>query len=122
MKPHLPNYGLVQLDTLVVFVFVSVFIVLEGHFFFTFSGHDPNNLRTLEHFTGMKNGRLINGVFRSLPNVHTAGDCARKCLDLPEHSCLSINYDYGKSGLCELLKSIEGHDYIVAQVNVNVVE
>ena len=64
----------------------------------------------------MKNGRLIGQKMYSESNVHTAGDCARKCLNLPEHSCLSINYDYGKSGLCELLKIIEGHDYILSQV------
>ena len=67
----------------------------------------------------MKNGRLIGQEVYSEANVHTAGDCARKCLNLPEHSCLSINYDYGKSGLCELLKFIEGHDHIVSQVRNN---
>ena len=81
-------------------------------------GHDPYNLRTLEHFTGMKNGRLIGEILTSRPGVHKAGDCARLCLDLSEYSCLSINYDYGQSGLCELMKSIEGHDYKLAQVNI----
>ena len=67
----------------------------------------------------MKNGRLIGEIIKSEDRVHTAGDCARKCLDLPTFSCLSINYDYGTSGLCEILKSVEGHDFILAQVSLH---
>ena len=85
---------------------------------YIFPGDDPFNLHTLKKFTGMKIGRLIGDTVETQEHVHTAGDCAKLCLDLPEHSCLSINYDSGKSGLCELVKSIEGHDNIVAKVSI----
>ena len=89
---------------------LSIFTFKDFHI----AEDDP---RVLEQFTGMKNGRLIGEIMKSENNVQTAGDCARLCLKLPTFSCLSINYDYGTSGLCELLKSIEGHDFIVAQVS-----
>ena len=70
----------------------------------------------LEQFNGMKNGRLIGEIMESISDVDTVRDCAAKCLKLPTYSCLSINYDFGPSGLCELLKSIEGHNYRLSQV------
>jgi len=42
----------------------------------------------------------------------------RECANYPETKCLSINYDFGTSGHCELLESIEGHDHKIAQVPI----
>ncbi|KAK3612515.1 hypothetical protein CHS0354_024486 [Potamilus streckersoni] len=75
------------------------------------TGNDPMNLHTLEHFTGMKNGKLMGPKFKVYGKITTAGDCARKCMDLPETKCMSFNFDYGPSGICELLEAIEGLDY-----------
>ncbi|KAK3612527.1 hypothetical protein CHS0354_024500 [Potamilus streckersoni] len=75
------------------------------------TGNDPMNLHTLEHFTGMKNGKLMGPKFKVYEKITTAGDCARKCMDLPETKCLSFNFDFGPSGTCELLEAIEGLDF-----------
>ena len=70
----------------------------------------------LVHFSGMEEGRLIGGVMQSHIETQRVSHCAQKCLDLAQHSCLSFNYDFGVSGLCELLKAIEGHDHQIAKV------
>ncbi|KAK3612537.1 hypothetical protein CHS0354_024514 [Potamilus streckersoni] len=79
------------------------------------TGNDPMNLHTLEHFTGMKNGKLMGPKFKVYEKITTAGDCARKCMDFPETKCMSFNFDYGPSGTCELLEAIEGLDYKIFQ-------
>ncbi|KAK3609657.1 hypothetical protein CHS0354_035942 [Potamilus streckersoni] len=78
-------------------------------------GNDPHNLRTLEYFTELTKGRLVGPIYMSIPDVATAGDCARKCLDSPPSKCLSFNYDFGTSMTCELMEAIQGHDFKLAQ-------
>ena len=67
----------------------------------------------------MKDGRLIGEISSSNTGIETVGDCARICLQLPEYQCLSFNYDYGVSKLCEILISIEGADYSIAKVFIH---
>ncbi|KAL3873866.1 hypothetical protein ACJMK2_036950, partial [Sinanodonta woodiana] len=79
------------------------------------TGDDPLNLRTLEHFTGIKKGKLVGPIYNTLMKIPTSADCARKCLDLSELLCLSFNFDYGTTGQCELMQAIEGHDHKLAE-------
>ncbi|XP_046562951.1 uncharacterized protein LOC124271844 [Haliotis rubra] len=65
----------------------------------------------LKHFTGLKDGRLIGPVFAEFSRMNHAGSCVKECMKFPETKCLSVNYDYGPSGHCELLEGIEGHDH-----------
>ena len=46
-------------------------------------------------------------------------ECARKCLLLSEHKCMSFNYH--SKGACELMGAIEGHDHKVAVVSLSAI-
>lgn len=81
-------------------------------------GDNADEESIITYFTGMKNGRLIGEVTTTKYGIKTVGECARLCLDSPEYHCLSINYDYGESRTCEIMKSIEGQDYSVSKVIV----
>ncbi|XP_048258676.1 uncharacterized protein LOC125384201 [Haliotis rufescens] len=65
----------------------------------------------LKHFTGLKDGRLIGPVFAEFFSMNHAGSCVKECMKFPETKCMSVNYDYGPNGHCELLEGIEGHDH-----------
>ncbi|XP_046562947.1 uncharacterized protein LOC124271840 [Haliotis rubra] len=79
------------------------------------AGYDPSSDQygheALKHFTGLKKGRLIGPVFAEFSRMNHAGSCVKECMKFPETKCLSVNYDYGPSGHCELLEGIEGHDH-----------
>ncbi|XP_046574117.1 uncharacterized protein LOC124282192 [Haliotis rubra] len=65
----------------------------------------------LKHFTGLKKGRLIGPVFAEFFRMNHTRSCVKECMKLPASKCMSVNYDFGKSGHCELLEGIEGHDH-----------
>ncbi|KAK6174798.1 hypothetical protein SNE40_013376 [Patella caerulea] len=75
---------------------------------------DPNGFEAKKHFTASKQARLIAPVAREFRKINTVADCMQRCLALPETKCLSINFDFGTSGHCELLEAIEGHDHKIA--------
>lgn len=74
----------------------------------------------MEKFTGGTPGRLIGPIFKKYEKVNAVGDCARHCMNFPETKCLSINYDFGTGGHCELVEAIEGHDFMVSKVGNSV--
>ncbi|XP_048258717.1 uncharacterized protein LOC124137708 isoform X1 [Haliotis rufescens] len=65
----------------------------------------------LKHFTGRKDGRLIGPVFAEFFSMNHAGSCVKECMKFSETKCMSVNYDQGPKGHCELLEGIEGHDH-----------
>ncbi|XP_046360096.2 uncharacterized protein LOC124137716 [Haliotis rufescens] len=77
--------------------------------------YDPSTdnfgLEALKYFTGLKDGRLIGPVFAEFFSMNHAGSCVKECMKFPETKCMSVNYDYGPKGHCELLEGIEGHDH-----------
>ncbi|XP_048258679.1 uncharacterized protein LOC124137747 [Haliotis rufescens] len=75
------------------------------------SASDNAGHEALKHFTGRKDGRLIGPVFAEFFSMNHAGSCVKECMKFPETKCMSVNYDYGPKGHCELLEGIEGHDY-----------
>jgi hypothetical protein len=86
--------------------------------FYFFLGHDPLNQKVMTLFSSGKQGRLVGRGTRiaEYQKITTKEECAAKCNAWPATKCLSFNYDYGLSGQCELLQSIEGHDHKISQV------
>ncbi|XP_077992165.1 uncharacterized protein LOC144446291 [Glandiceps talaboti] len=72
-------------------------------------GLDPLGTKSLEYFAGARLGRLKSVTHHTAHYLYPQ-NCAKDCLALPPTKCLSFNYDYGDSGLCELLEEIEGHE------------
>ncbi|XP_070573688.1 uncharacterized protein [Ptychodera flava] len=72
-------------------------------------GDDPLGTKSLEYFAAPRLGRL-RSVSHHTRNYLYPQNCAKDCLALPPTKCLSFNYDYGDSGLCELLEEIEGYE------------
>ncbi|XP_070572594.1 uncharacterized protein [Ptychodera flava] len=72
-------------------------------------GNDPLGTKSLEYFAAPRLGRL-RSVSHHTRNYLYPQNCAKDCLALPPTKCLSFNYDYGDSGLCELLEEIEGYE------------
>ncbi|XP_070573546.1 uncharacterized protein [Ptychodera flava] len=59
----------------------------------------------LENFTKRRLGRLPVSPYQTA-SYKTPTGCSQRCLPLSK--CISFNYDFGSSGLCELLNRIEG--------------
>ncbi|XP_077996023.1 uncharacterized protein LOC144449370 [Glandiceps talaboti] len=73
---------------------------------------DPGDINSRisppDHFTSERRGRLDSTPYE-VNSYTSAYKCAEECLKLPWTKCISFNYDYGESGLCEFLEQIEGH-------------
>ena len=50
-------------------------------------------------------------------DIQHAGECLQKCLALHGSKCLSVNFDFGDKGVCELMESIDGHEHKVSEVS-----
>ncbi|ESO82597.1 hypothetical protein LOTGIDRAFT_236952 [Lottia gigantea] len=73
---------------------------------------DTHGYEAEAHFTTSKLGRLIAPVAQEFNGINYYQACLKKCLELPESKCLSVNYEL--TGHCELLEAIEGHDYKIS--------
>ncbi|XP_041378093.1 uncharacterized protein LOC121390363 [Gigantopelta aegis] len=76
---------------------------------------DPRAEKALDYFIAGRSGRLNGPIIAEFKDVLHAGECVQKCLVLHGSKCLSVNYDFGEAGLCELVESIDGHEHKVAQ-------
>ncbi|XP_070574642.1 uncharacterized protein [Ptychodera flava] len=63
----------------------------------------------LDHFTAERKGRL-NSRPHGVKSFNSAYRCAEYCLGFPPTKCISFNYDFGNSELCEPLEEIEGYE------------
>ncbi|KAK6192291.1 hypothetical protein SNE40_003784 [Patella caerulea] len=75
---------------------------------------DPHGHVAGSLFAASRRGRLIAPKAKTFGMMNFVEACMMKCLELPPSKCLSINYDYGSSGQCELVEAIEGHEYKLA--------
>ena len=64
-----------------------------------------------------REGRLVAVPVKTTHYLY-AQACARECLSLPASACLSFNYDYSNTGICELLGHVEGHTVYIREVGL----
>ena len=67
----------------------------------------------LGHFTMERIGRLATTPIKTI-TLDNEEVCANDCLK--SSSCLSFNYDFGESRICQLLKDFEGPGIHLHQV------